>query len=143
MAKAKENFTKIMEQQQQMLEKVAANTNKMFEMLAPHEMGTKEGQEIWNEYVKRGQQLMEEQMHPENMEKFWEKMPEQYHKSVEMQMEFMNRSAEYMRKTMEKYAVRNQTEYMRMMSEIAMDNYHTMMEASNANFKAMQEYFSN
>jgi hypothetical protein len=143
MAKAKENFGRIMEKQQQMMEKISANTNKMFGILAPHEMETKEGQELLNDFVKRSQQLMEEQFQSENMEKFWEKMPEQYHKTVEMQMEFFNRSTEYMRRIMEKYAVRNQTDYMKKMSEIAMDNYHAMVETSSANMKAMQEYFSN
>lgn len=143
MAKAKENFGKIVEQQQDLMEKIAANTNKMFEMFTMEETDTKEGQELFNDFIKRNQQLMEEQFHPDNLEKFWEKMPEQYNKAIETQMDFYNRTNEYLRRVMEKYTVQTQQNYWKKLSDIYMDNYQTMMETSTNSFKAFQEFFAN
>ena len=143
MAKAKENFGKIVEQQQDLIEKLAVNTNKMFELFSLEEADTKEGQDLFNDFIKRNQQLMEEQINPDNLEKFWEKMPEQYNKAVEMQMDFYNRTNEYMRRVMEKYTVQTQQNYWKKLSDIYMDNYQTMMETSTNSFKAFQEFFAN
>ncbi|MCB9284494.1 MAG: hypothetical protein H6563_10505 [Lewinellaceae bacterium] len=143
MAKAKENFGKIVEQQQDLMEKIAANTNKMFEMFTMEETDTKEGQELFNDFIKRNQQLMEEQFHPDNLEKFWEKMPEQYNKAIETQMDFYNRTNEYLRRVMEKYTVQTQQNYWKKLSDIYMDNYQAMMETSTNSFKAFQEFFAN
>ena len=143
MAKAKENFGKIMEHQQSLVEKMTANTGKVMEMLGPKEAYTKEGQELWEDFIKRSRTMMEEQLHPENLEKFWVKMPETYSRTMEMQMDFFNRSTELMRRSLEKYAVPTQPDYWKKVSEIYMDNYTAMMEASNAQIKAMQEYLAN
>lgn len=142
MTKAKENFGKITEIQQEMLDKFTENSTRMMEMLMLEEADTKKGQEIWNEFFKRSQHLMEEQLHPDNMEKFWEKMPEQYNKSLELQMDFYNRTTEYMRHMMEKYTMQQQQEYMKKMTHIYMDSYNAWMESSQAGFKAMQEFFA-
>lgn len=143
MAKAKENYGKMVEIQQEFIDKITANTNKMMEMFQVEEVDTKQGQELLNDYVKRSQRLMEEQFHPDNLEKFWEKMPEHYNKSMEIQMDFYNRSTELMRKTVEKYAMNNQQEYWKNLSNIYMENYHAWMQSSQANFKAMQDFFNN
>lgn len=143
MAKAKENYGKMVEIQQEFIDKITANTNKMMEMFQVKEVDTKEGQELINDYVKRSQRLMEEQFHPDNLEKFWEKMPEHYNKTMEIQMDFYNRSTELMRKAMEKYAMHNQQEYWKNLTNIYMENYHAWMETSQANMKAMQDFFSN
>lgn len=143
MAKAKENYGKMVEIQQQFIDKITTNTNKMMEMFQLREVDNKEGQELINDYVKRSQHLMEEQFHPQNVEKFWEKMPEHYNKAMEIQMDFYNRSTELMRKSMEKYAMHNQQDYWKNLSNIYMENYQAWMESSQANLKAMQEFFSN
>ncbi|MBK7410661.1 MAG: hypothetical protein IPJ40_22960 [Saprospirales bacterium] len=143
MPKAKENFGKIVEQQQDLMDKITANTNKIYEMFTLEETDTKEGRELINEFIKRNQQLMEEQFHPDNLEKFWEKMPEQYSKAMEMQMDFYNRTSDLMKRVTEKYAVQNQQNYWKKLSEVYMENYHAMMETSTNSFKAFQEFFNN
>lgn len=143
MAKAKENYGKMVEIQQEFIDKITANTNKMMEMFQLQDVDTKQGQEVINDYVKRSQRLMEEQFHPDNLEKFWEKMPEHYNKAMEIQMDFYNRSTELMRKTMEKYTMQNQQEYWKNLTNIYMENYHAWLESSQANMKAMQDFFSN
>jgi hypothetical protein len=143
MAKAKENYGKMVEIQQEFMDKITANTNKMMEMFQLKDVDTKQGQELINDYVKRSQRLMEEQFHPENLEKFWEKMPEHYNKTMEIQMDFYNRSTELMRKSMEQYTMHNQQEYWKNLTNIYMENYHAWLESSQANMKAMQDFFSN
>jgi hypothetical protein len=143
MAKAKEKFEKMIEVQQGLMDKVAENTTRVMGMFALDEGDAREGRELMDDFFRRNQELVEENMQPEKMEKLWEHLPEQYQRSMDLQMDFYNRSAEFTNRLIKKYTVQNPQDQLKKMTDIYLDTYNAWMETSRENLKAFQNFFNN
>lgn len=141
MTNAKATFETILENQNKLSESLTENLQEFSKLVQVDETLTSEGQAIWKAYMEKNKALVEENLKTENLEKGFEKLPEQYNKAVEVQMEFYNQTFDFYKRLMEKYAVQNQQEMVKQISTIYQKNMDALMEAANANMKVFQTYF--
>lgn len=142
MAKAKENFGKILENQQQLLDTITNQVGKVSELFSPDQEVAETGQQLFSEYVAKSKELMEKQMEPKEADKFWENLPDQYAKAVEFQMDYFNKTVEFYKTAFDKFNVKTQQDNWKKLTEVYQKSYDAMVETTNANLKIMQEFFN-
>ena len=142
MANATEKFEKVIENQQQLVEKLTTHAQKAAELYTVEKEDVEAGQALVTAYMNESKALFEAAVKPENTEKFYESLPEHFNKTVAMQQSFFNQTLDYYRGLFEKYGMEYQQENFKQLSEIYKGNYQAVVETANANAKLMQNLFA-
>lgn len=141
MTNAKATFDTILENQNKLTENLTENFKELTNLMQVDEELSNEGQALWKAYMEKNKELVEESMRPEMFEKGFEKLPEQYNKAIEVQMDFYNQTLDYYKRLMEKYGMQTQQEMTKQFTTVYQKNMEAMMAAANANLKVFQTYF--
>lgn len=136
---AKATYEKLMEQQNELFEQLTKNANTVMELFQPDKELTETGSAIAKEYFEECQGLMDEMFKPENSEKFFEKAPAYFNKTMELNNAYFTKSMEYFQNMWKTYSVEKIQETTKQLTELTQENANAMVEATNASVKVMQE----
>lgn len=136
---AKATYEKLMAQQNELFEQMTKNANTAMELLQPDKELTDAGTAIAKEYFEEYQNLMEEMFKPENGDKFFEKAPSYFNKTMELNNAYFTKSMDYFQKMWKTYSVEKMQETTKQLTELTQENANAMVEATNASVKVMQE----
>ncbi len=146
MAGTKNYFDQVLENQSKLMTTLSEYMNEAVEMSMPETAATEKAGELLNEYFTRPYELAEEMATKEAMEKyqedFWGSFTANYTKSIELSMDLYKKTAEYWRNMFTNGNMGNQQERVKKFSEIFQNCMKAYMDTTNANAKAVQEYFN-
>lgn len=139
MAKTKDIFSKMVDNQNQLMETLTKKANEAMELMAYDENLAEEGQKLLTEYWEKQRQVTEEAMKADQPEKMWTKFPEQFAKAVELQNGFYNKTMEYYKSVWEKFTPGNNEDKTKKFADLYQESMKAMVDTMNANTQVFQE----
>jgi hypothetical protein len=141
----KNYFDQMLDMQNQFVNSMTEASKKMMETVQPGKQGEMSvpGQELFSDYYKKQQQLMEEAMGMKDPKEFMEKAPEQFNKFLEVQNEFITRFFQQYQEYMDKMGIKpmvGDNKVPELMADSFVRFNKTIMEANNQAQQNMKNF---
>jgi len=147
MAGTKNYFDQILENQNKLMTTLSEYMNEAVELSAPNNEATEKAGELLNEFFTRPYQLAENLTAKENLEKyqedFWTNFTTNYSKSMELSMELYQKTTDFWKEVWTKDNLMVQPDRAKKFSEIFQKSVKAYIDTTNANTKAIQDFFAN
>ena len=140
MTKTKDQYGKILENQQQLMETLTENANKLMELYRVGETPDVFKTEAVDEYLKESRTFMEEVAKPESLEKFWEKWPETVNRAIEMQSKLWQKGMDAYRSFWESNTIEDQKEKLEKAKVLYEENFKAISETTTKNIKVIRGF---
>lgn len=146
MAGTKNYFDQILENQNKLYSTLSDYLNQAMEITLPEAEVTEKAGQLLNEYFSRSYELAEKMSNKENMEKFqedfWGNFTTNYTQSMELTVDLYKKTAEYWQNIWGQNTFAGQPDRVKRFSELFQNSVKAYMDTTNANAKAVQEYFN-
>lgn len=139
--KTKDQYGKILENQQQLMETLTENANKLMELYNVGKNNVLLKKETAEEYLKESKVFIEDIAKPESLEKFWEKWPETVNRAIEMQSKLWQKGMDAYRTFWEGNTFEDQKEKLEKAKTLYEENFKAISEATTKNIKVIREFF--
>ena len=142
MAKTKETFEQIIDNQNKLAETLTENAQKMMKLFELDSDLEKMSKEATETYMAQSKEYMEELSKAETPEKAWSGMSTAFSKFMEMQTATYNKTTDFYRNMMEKYNWEAGQETFNQATELYRESFKAIYETAGANTKVFQEAFT-
>lgn len=142
MAKTKETFEKIIDNQNKLTETLTENAQKMMKLFEPDNDLEKMSKETAEAYMAQSKEYMEELGKADTPEKAWSGMSTAFSKFMEMQTATYNKTTDFYRDLMGKYNWESGQTTFSQAAELYRDSFKAIYETAGANTKVFQELFT-
>jgi hypothetical protein len=141
MAKTKDPFDKMVENQQHLVETLTEQTQKAMHLFEPDPAFSKFTKETTDAYMAKGKEYMNAMTPAANEENPWKNLPDVFVKFVEMQAETFTKTTDFFRHWAEQNPWTAGQEKIKEATEIYRDSMKAIVETTSANTELMQEMF--
>lgn len=141
MTKTKDQYSQILQNQQNLMERLSENTNKLLSLYSGKEAADAFKTEIVEHYFNESKTYMTEVTKPENLEKFWEKWPETMNKAFEIQANFWKKGMDMYRNFWEKNSMEKQQKKLEEAKTIYEENFNAISDTTTKNFEVLSNFF--